>query len=152
MDGEACPLPQPRGDDEAAAAVTAAAVERLLASRVVAVVGMSADPGRAGHYVPAYLAERGYDVIPVNPNVTSVLGRRAYPSLAEVPRPVDLVLVFRRPEHCPAVAEQAAAVGAKGIWLQSGIRSPEARRLAEAAGLTYVEDRCMMVEHRRSGR
>lgn len=137
---ESCPLPRPVADDEAAA------VRELLRMKRIAVVGMSADPGRAGHYVPEYLIGRGKDVVPVNPKETEILGRRCYAALADVPGGMDMVLVFRRPEYCEAVATEAAAAGARGIWLQSGIRSEAARRVAQEAGMLYVEDRCMMVE------
>lgn len=85
----------------------------------------------------------------MNPTAKEIFGRKAYASLADVPGPIDLVDVFRPAAEAPAVVEQAIAAGAKAVWLQSGIRSPEARRLAEDAGLEYVEDRCIMIEHRR---
>jgi uncharacterized protein len=93
----------------------------------------------------------GYDLVPVNPNVRSVLGRPAVASLAEIDGPVDLVDVFRRAEHLPGVAAEAVATGASALWLQSGLRSPEARATAEAAGLDYVEDACLAVEAERAG-
>ncbi len=96
-----------------------------------------------------YLQEVGYRCIPVNPNADEVLGERAYPSLRDLPERVDFVDVFRRPEYCAAVAEDAVAIGAQALWLQLGIRSPEARRIAEEAGLDYVEDACTLVVHHR---
>ncbi|HEX2028798.1 MAG TPA: CoA-binding protein [Nitriliruptorales bacterium] len=123
------------------------AVRRVLRyTRRIAVVGLSAKPHRASHGVAAALVVQGYEVVPVNPHVDQVLGRRAYPSLRDVPGNIDLVDVFRRPEHLPDVAREAAAVGARGLWLQLGLRSEEARRVAEEAGMDIVEDRCLKVE------
>ena len=123
----------------------------LAAARTVAVVGCSTDPRKAAHYVPRALLGAGYRVVPVHPSAGEILGQRAYPSLAEVPEPVDLVNVFRPATEAPEVARLAVAAGAKALWLQLGIRSPEARRIATEAGLAYVEDRCASVELRRHG-
>lgn len=95
-----------------------------------------------------YLLSQGYRVIPVRPLVKEVLGVPCVPSLADIEEPVDLVDVFRRAEFCPDVAEQAVAVRAKALWLQLGIVSPEARAIAEAAGMDYVEDACTAIVHR----
>jgi uncharacterized protein len=113
-------------------------------ARVVAVVGCSADPGKAAHRIPSQLQHAGYRVIPVNPNAVSdeILGERVYASLGDIEEAVDLVDVFRPPAEAPGIAEQAVALGAKALWLQVGIRSPEARRIAVEGGLDYVEDRC----------
>ena len=140
MPDDACPLPTRPGDDESAA------IRRMLAGRRIAVVGLSDDPSRPSHDVASFLISAGKDVIPVNPNYRSVLGRRCYASLDQVPGPVDVVNVFRRPEHCAEVARQAVAVGAKGLWLQAGIASEEAQRIAAEAGIDFVQDRCMKVE------
>ncbi|WP_431023400.1 CoA-binding protein [Halomonas sp. H5] len=118
-------------------------------THTIAVVGLSADPSRASHRVAAFLQARGFRVLPVNPRHDQVLGEPCYPSLLDLPEPVDMVDVFRRPEHCPEVARQAVAIGARCLWLQLGIVSVEARRIAEAAGLAYVEDRCTLIELRR---
>jgi predicted CoA-binding protein len=128
-------------------------IEREILTRftTVVVVGLSADPTRPSYRVSAYMQRQGYRIIPVNPEAREVLGERCYPDLASVPEPVEFVNVFRRPEFCPQVARDAVAVGAQALWLQLGIVSPEARAIAEAAGLLYVEDRCVMVEHRRHG-
>lgn len=145
---QACPLPS-SGSASEQEMITA-----MLRMKRIAVVGASMDPMRAGNYVPAYLMERGKEVIPVNPNHVQVLGRKSYETLklaAEAASPVEVVLVFRRAEHCAGVAREAAAVGAKGVWLQSGIVSKEAREIAREAGMRYVEDRCMMVEMGRGG-
>jgi len=121
--------------------------ERVLRSyRTVAVVGMSRDPAKAAHGVPVKLAKAGFDVVPVNPGAQSIAGLDAYPTLAAVPRPIELVLVFRPSELAPEIAREAAAVGARALWLQQGLVSEEAREIAEKAGLDYVEDRCAAVE------
>lgn len=125
--------------------------EILTAYHTIAVVGLSSDPATPSNDVSAYMQAQGYRIIPINPNESEVLGEKAYPDLASVPDPVEFVDVFRRAEACAQVARDAAAAGAKAIWLQLGIRSDEARRIAEAAGMTYVEDRCVLVEHRRGG-
>jgi predicted CoA-binding protein len=113
---------------------------------VVAVVGMSRDPAKAAHSVPAALKASGFRIVPVNPEAKELLGETAYPSLAAIPFPVELVLVFRPARFAPEIAEQAVAIGAKALWLQQGIYSSEARRIAKLAGLQYVEDRCAGVE------
>jgi uncharacterized protein len=123
----------------------------LAGSRTIAVVGCSDNPMKAAHSIPAALQARGYRVIPVNPNATEVLGERAYPSLADVPEPIDLVNVFRPSAATPAIVEQAVAVGARAVWLQSGIGHPESRRIATEAGIGYVENRCSGVEAARLG-
>jgi uncharacterized protein len=92
------------------------------------------------------LVSGGYDVVPVNPRCEAVLGLPTVPSLAAVDGPVDLVDVFRRAEHAPAIAAEAVEVGARALWLQQGVVSPEARRIAEEAGMAYVEDACLAVE------
>jgi hypothetical protein len=117
-------------------------------AKTIAVVGASAHPSRTSHCVMRYLQEVGYRCIPVNPNADEVLGERCYPSLHDLPEPVDFVDVFRRPEYCEDVARDAVAVGARALWLQLGIRNAEARRIAEEAGLDYVEDACTLVVHR----
>ena len=117
----------------------------------IATVGASKDPRKAAGGVPRDLQESGFRVIPVNPNATELFGEEAYPSLLEIIEPVDVVQVFRPSEEAPEIARQAVKIGAKVLWLQLGITSPEARRIAEDAGLVYVEDRCMSVESRRLG-
>lgn len=121
---------------------------RALLGRVkrIAVVGCSATPGKPANYVPEAAIEAGYDVVPVNPTVPEILGRKAYATLADVPGPIDMVQVFRPAAEAPAIAREAVALGAKALWLQTGIASEEARRIATAAGLDYVEDRCVSVE------
>lgn len=114
----------------------------LEGARTVAVVGCSTDSGKAAHRIPAQLQAAGYRVIPVHPEAGEILGERAYRTLGEIPEPVDLVDVFRPSQEAPEVARQAVAIGAGALWLQLGIRSPEARLIAEDAGLAYVENRC----------
>lgn len=113
---------------------------------VIAVVGLSTNPSKAAHAIPAALQAAGYRVIPINPTAGTILGERAYPSLADVPEPVEVVEVFRPAAEAPDIARQAVAIGAKALWLQLHLHSPEARRIAEEAGLLYVEDRCMAVQ------
>ena len=119
--------------------------EILEASTVIAVVGASRDPYKAGGSVPAGLQQRGFRIIPINPHADTLFGERVYRSLAEVPEKIDLVDVFRPAADAPEIARQAVAVGAKALWLQEDIRSAEARRIAESAGLEYVEDECTAV-------
>jgi uncharacterized protein len=120
----------------------------LRTHKTIVVVGLSSNTERPSYRVCRYMQEQGYTIVPVNPQEQSVLGERAYPSLADVPGPVDFVDVFRRPEQCGQVAREAVAAGAKVLWLQEGIRSSEARTIAEQAGMAYVEDACVMVVHR----
>lgn len=121
--------------------------ERILRDfRSIAVVGLSRDPSKAAHAIPARMQRAGFRVVPVNPHIDSVLGETAYPELRMVPFPVEVVLVFRPSAEAEAVARDAVAIGAKALWLQQGITSDAARQIAEGAGLLYVEDRCMGVE------
>jgi uncharacterized protein len=117
----------------------------------ITVVGASGYPAKAAHRVPAHLQRHGWQVIPVNPRGGIILGEQAYPDLAAVPGQVGLVQVFRPSRQAEEVARQAVAVGATALWLQLAIFSVRAREIAEAAGLLYVEDRCMSVEQRRLG-
>lgn len=116
--------------------------ELLASARTIAVVGFSADPSKPSHRAPMELVRRGWDVIPVNPTVTEVAGMKAYPTLADVPVRVDLVDVFRPSGEAADIAHQAAEIGAKTLWLQKGITSTEARDVAAAAGMAFVEDEC----------
>ena len=126
-----------------------AAVRRMLArAHVIAVVGCSPERWRAGHDIPARMRAAGFRIIPVNPNHAGedVLGERCHASLSDIPEPVDLVNVFRRPQFVPDVVREAIAIGAPGVFVQQGIVSAEARRLAQEAGIDYVDDRCIAVE------
>ena len=123
----------------------------LGAARTIAVVGLSAKRFRPSHGVAEYLQRVGYRIIPVNPNITEVLGEKSYPSLDAVAEPVDIVDIFRRPEHVPAIVEAAIRKGAKTIWMQEGVVHEDAARRAESAGLAVVMDRCILKDHRRLG-
>ncbi|MBK9139659.1 MAG: CoA-binding protein [Verrucomicrobia bacterium] len=123
--------------------------EILTRYKTVAVVGLSDKPDRDSHRVAAYLQQAGYRIIPVNPNLSEVLGERAYPSLREVPVPVDIVDIFRKPDAVPAIVADAIAIGAKVIWMQDGIAHNAAADQARAAGLKVVMSKCMLREHRR---
>ncbi len=127
-------------------------VERILTSYdTITVVGASASPAKAAHYVPAHMQGHGWRIIPVNPHATEILGQPVYRTLADVPGPIGLVDVFRPSGQTPDIARQAVAAGATALWLQLGIASAEARAIARAAGLLYVEDRCLIIEQRRLG-
>jgi predicted CoA-binding protein len=123
----------------------------LLDTKVIAVVGLSANPDRPSNQVAWYLHHQGYRLFGINPRCPApeVFGVPMVPSLDQVPEPIDLVDVFRRPEHTPEVARAAVAVGAGALWLQLGIASSEAQAVAAEAGLAYVEDHCLKVEHAR---
>ncbi len=114
----------------------------LTTARTIAVVGMSDTEGKAARSIPRILIEHGWDVIPVNPTRASIAGLTSYPTLADVPRPIDLVNVFRPGEQTPDVVREAADIGAAAVWLQAGIRSEAARAIADAAGMTYVQNAC----------
>ena len=116
----------------------------------IAVVGMSKNEGKAAHYVPKYLIDRGYNVIPVNPTANEILGRKSYPQVNSVPEKIDIVDIFRPSEDVPAVVEDALKKdGIKVIWMQEGIYSPEAERMAQEKGIEVVYNRCMYAEHTR---
>lgn len=119
--------------------------EILDRSLVLAVVGCSTHAWKDAHDVPRQLQSRGFRIIPVHLTATTILGERAYPSLADVPEPIDTVVVFRPSGEAAGVAEQAISVGAKAVWLQLGLVSAGARAACEAAGLGYVEDSCTKV-------
>ena len=120
-------------------------------TKTIAVVGISRYPFKPSQRIPKYLQEQGYRILPVNPRGGSVLGEPVARSLAEVDGPVDVVDVFRPAGEAPKIARQAIDIGAKVLWLQEGIESQEAKRIAEAAGLTVVMNRCMGETHRQLG-
>lgn len=131
---------------------TDAIVERILTTYdTITVVGASAAPAKAAHYVPAHMQQHGWRIIPVNPHADVILGERVYRTLRDVPGQIGLVNVFRPSEQTPDVARQAVAAGATALWLQLGIASPESRAIAAEAGLLYVEDRCLIIEQRHLG-
>ena len=125
-------------------------LRRIYDLKNIAVVGMSKNEGKPAHFVPKYLIERGYNVIPVNPTITEVLGRKSYPSIADISEDVDVVDVFRRSEDVPVVVMDAMKKkGIKVIWMQEGIYNEEAERKAKENGIDVVYNRCMMAEHKR---
>jgi predicted CoA-binding protein len=120
-------------------------------SSTIAVVGCTNKWPKPSCVIPAYMQSEGYRIVPVNPREDEVLGERCFASLAEVSEPVDIVNVFRLPHEAPAIAAAAVAIGARCVWLQTGIVSEEARGIAEAGGLMFVEDRCIAVSHGQLG-
>ncbi|GIF04871.1 CoA-binding protein [Actinoplanes siamensis] len=125
-------------------------IQRLLhTARTVAVVGLSGNELRASHFVGYYLKRHGYQVIPVNPRETEILGERSYPSLSEIPGHVDIVNVFRAPSALPEIAREAVAIGAGALWCQFGVLDDEGFRIATDGGLPVVADRCLKIEHAR---
>ncbi len=121
----------------------------LTSVRTVATVGVSSNPEKPSYGVFEYLASAGYNMIPVNPTVPEILGRKSYPDLKSIPGKIDVVQVFRKPEDVPAVVEQAIEVGARVVWMQEDVVNPQAAARAEQAGLKVVMDRCMMKTHMR---
>jgi hypothetical protein len=125
-------------------------LRRILKSvKTIAVVGLSAQWHRPSYFAAKYLQDHGYRIIPVNPMYDEVLGEKCYKSLRDIPEPVDMVDCFRKSAEIPAIAEDAIAMGAKVLWMQLGVESPQARRRAEEAGLEVVENRCVKIEHGR---
>ena len=126
------------------------AIEALLrSSRTIAVVGLSARRFRPSYGVAEYLQRAGYRIIPVNPLETEILGEKCYPDLESIPEKVDIVDIFRRPEHVPDLVESAIRIGARAVWMQEDVVHEEAARRAAAAGLEVVMDRCILKDHRR---
>jgi predicted CoA-binding protein len=119
----------------------------LTQARTIAMIGASSNPDKASYGIMQQLQKRGYRVIPINPRETEVLGERTYASLADVKEPIDIVDVFRRPEDTPAIADEAVKVGAKALWLQTGIVNDDAAARAEAGGLMAVMDACIAATH-----
>ena len=119
----------------------------LRSTRTIAVVGLSPDPFRASHGVAQFMQGNGYKIIPVNPNVTEVLGERSYADLESIPFPVDMVNIFRRSEAVPPLVDSAIRIGAKSVWMQEGVIHEGSAAKAEAAGLQVVMDRCLLKEH-----
>jgi predicted CoA-binding protein len=115
----------------------------------VAIVGLSANPNRPSYFAATYLKDYGYEITPVNPAYDEVIGFKCYPSLAEVPGPLEVVDIFRKPGDVPPIVDEAIRLGAKVIWLQLGVIHEEAAAKAKAAGLEVVMDRCMKIEHAR---
>ena len=124
-------------------------IREILSLNKITVVGMSQHPHKDAHVVPRYLAEQGYDIIPVNPNAEKILGRKSYPSISDVPEEIDIVEVFRPSDQVLPVVKEAIKKKPKVIWLQEGIHNIIAENLARNAGIKVVFNRCMLVEHRR---
>jgi predicted CoA-binding protein len=125
-------------------------IRRILrASKVIAVVGLSAQWHRPSYFAAKYMQEHGYRVIPVNPMYDEILGEKCYKSLREVPESIDIVDCFRKSAEIPALAQEAVALKARVLWMQLGVANPAARRIAESAGLEVVENRCVKIEHGR---
>jgi uncharacterized protein len=117
--------------------------------KTIAVVGLSSNPTRPSYGVTEYMQSSGYQIIPVNPNETDVLGEPSYANLEDIPQKIEIVDVFRRPEDVPPVVDAAIKVGAKVIWMQQGIANELAAEKARSAGLTVIMDACILVEHKR---
>ncbi|MBI3684603.1 MAG: CoA-binding protein [Acidobacteria bacterium] len=124
-------------------------VEVLRSSKTIAVVGLSGRKWRPSYGVSEYMQQQRYRIIPVNPNETEVLGEKAYARLEEVPEPVDIVSIFRRPEFVPPIVDAAIRIGAKAVWMQEGVVHEKAAQKARQAGLAVIMDRCILKEHRR---
>ncbi len=125
-------------------------IQRVLYSAsTIAIVGLSGNELRASNFVGYYLKRHGYRVFPVNPRETEVLGEESYPSLADVPVPIDIVDVFRTSDALPGIAREAVAIGAGALWCQFGVINMEAAQIAEEGGVTVIMDRCLKVEHAR---
>jgi len=122
----------------------------LTSARTIAIVGLSPNELRASHFVGFYLRRHGYRIVPVNPREKTILGETSYPSLSEIPFPIDVVDVFRAPDAVPEIAREAVKVGAKALWCQYNVISAEGGAIAEKGGLRVVMDRCMKVEHARN--
>lgn len=120
-------------------------------AKTIAMVGLSADPMRPSHFAAIYMQAEGYRIVPVNPRYAGgeILGEKVYASLSEIPFPVDIVDVFRKPEECPGLADEAVKIGAKVFWIQLGIESDEAGQIAREGGLQFVQNRCVKIEHAR---
>ena len=121
----------------------------LLDRPTIAIVGLSANPLRPSNFVGFYLKRHGYRIIPVNPRESEILGEVSYPSLTDVPDPVDVVDVFRAPDALPAIAREAVAINAGALWCQFGVINEEGSRIAEEGGLNVIVDRCLKIEHAR---
>lgn len=124
-------------------------IKEILSLKKVAVIGMSQHAEKAAHYVPKYLVENGYDIIPVNPSVESILDRKSYSNVSSIPENVDIVDIFRPSDQVLPFVEDAIKKNPKVIWLQEGIHNPEAESLARKHGIKVVFNRCMLAEHQR---
>ncbi len=125
--------------------------EILKNNKTIAVVGLSSNPERPSYRVASYLKDKGYKIIPVNPNEKVVLGEACYPDLSSIPGHVDVVDIFRKSEDCPPIAQEAVKIGADVVWMQEGVVSEEAAKCARDAGLKVVMDKCIKKEHQKMG-
>ncbi|MBM3365467.1 MAG: CoA-binding protein [Betaproteobacteria bacterium] len=129
---------------------TIAELRRILKNNhTIAIVGLSADWYRPSYFAAKYMQEHGFRIIPVNPKYDEILGEKCYPNLKAIPEPVDIVDVFRKPDDCVPIAQDAVSIGAKVLWLQLGVVNEEAARVAETGGLEVVMDRCVKIEYAR---
>ncbi len=119
----------------------------LTESKRIAVVGLSPKPERPSHAVARYMLAQGYEIIPVNPGHSEILGQKSYPNLRAIPQPVDVVDIFRRSEFVPPIVDEALSIGTRYIWMQEGVVHPEAARVAESRGVPVVMDFCIKVAH-----
>ena len=127
-------------------------IKGALQQRCIAVVGMSPKPYRDSHSVAVYMQQQGYEIIPVNPNETQILGLTCYPSIEAIPKPVGLVDVFRTADAVPEIARQTVAANIPYLWLQLGVISDEGAQIASAAGVRVIMDRCLKIDHARQPR
>lgn len=123
--------------------------EILNSSKTIAIVGLSAKAEQDSYMVACYLSDHGFEVIPINPSASEILGRKSYASLRDLPAPPDVVDIFRRAEFAPEIVEDAIAIGAKAVWMQLGIEHPDAAKRAQEAGLKVVMNHCIKREHER---
>lgn len=124
-------------------------IRKIYSLKNIAVVGMSKNPDKAAHYVPKYLHDHGYNVIPVNPTATEILGKKCYPTLLDIPVEIDIVDIFRPSEQVQPVIEESIKIKPKVIWLQEGIHNPDAEAIAQKSGIEVIFNRCMLAEHQR---
>ncbi len=124
-------------------------IKQIFSLKNVAVIGMSKNQEKAAHFVPKYLSQNGYNIIPVNPTADEILDKKCYPSVEDIPEPIDIVDVFRPSDQVLPVVQQAIKMKPKVIWLQEGIHNAEAEELARQEGIKVVFNRCMLAEHQR---
>ena len=124
-------------------------IKQLFSLKRVAVIGMSTHPAKAAHFVPKYLSEQGFDIIPINPNADEILGKKSYQDISSLDHPVDIVDIFRPSEDVLPFVQDAIKIKPKVIWLQEGIHNSEAEELARSNGIMVIFNRCMLAEHRR---
>jgi predicted CoA-binding protein len=141
-ESQSCEFPESNPPDEE--------IQRILkSSKTIAVVGLSDKPERDSHQVAAYLKEKGYTVIPVNPAKTTILGEKSYPDLASIPSQVDIVDIFRKVDVIPGIVDEAIRIKSKVVWMQLGLAHNASARKASAAGLTVVQSKCLKIEHKK---